>query len=73
MRSLAARVRRIERATPKDRPCACGGPWRLSIVLEQDDPMPEPCPRCGTTGKTIWLMPDSGPGVSGEGLAGAVA
>lgn len=83
MRSLAARVRRIERTACQDRSCVCGGPWRASVIDDVGPPPhphpypypapPSPCPRCGTSAKWIVLMDDPGPGVNGEGLAGAVA
>lgn len=72
MRSLAARVRRVERAASKERPCPCGGPWRVTL-FDNVEPPPHPCPRCGTYGKRIVLVNDPGPGAKGEGLTGAVA
>lgn len=72
MRSLDARLRRMEKERARDRPCRCGGPWRLT-VFDNVEPPPHPCPRCGTFGKRIVLMDDPGPVSLGGALAGVPA
>lgn len=57
MRSVDARLRRIERAFNRERPCPCGGPWRVT-VYDGVEPDLAPCPRCGTYGKRIVLTSD---------------
>lgn len=52
MRSLSARVRRIEK-TMSMHVCPCGGDKRVRVVMEGRDPEPEPCARCATTGMIL--------------------
>ena len=56
MRSLSARVSRIEKALSDRGGCPCGGPRRVRMVIEGHDPEPEPCPGCGTVGTLIRIV-----------------
>lgn len=61
MRSLDARLKRMEGRLLDPKKCACGGSWRVQLWIG-DDPRPEPCPRCGTMGKLIHLVRGEWPG-----------
>jgi hypothetical protein len=65
VRSLSARVRRIERTMSKH-VCACGGPSRLRVIFEGRDPDPQPCPKCGTTGTVLRFVRGEPPPAWGE-------
>ena len=74
MKALVSRLNRMEKARG-GRPCPCGGPYRISLVMEIEDYKPGPCPRCKTYGKVIWLVEDTPPPgwVADEGRAPCTA
>jgi hypothetical protein len=74
VRSLDARLRRVERVLNRTRPCPCGGPYRVTVFdgVEPPPHPPHPCPRCGTFGKRIILADDPARPASAGG-AGAAA
>ena len=55
MRSLAGRVKRIEKRLAEPGGCVCGGPHRVQIRIE-GRPEPEACKRCGSWGKVIDIV-----------------
>lgn len=55
MRSIHARLKRMEKKMLDPSKCACGGPWRIQIWMGEG-PEPGPCPKCGTSGKVIHLV-----------------
>lgn len=60
MRSLSARVSRIEKSRSGG-VCPCGGPWRISMIIDGAEEEPEPCPMCGTRPRLIVLIKGTPP------------
>jgi len=60
MRSLSARLKRMEKTLLDPGTCQCGGPGRVRIWMG-DEPEPTPCERCGTSGTLVHLIRDVPP------------